>query len=57
LAVRAYDGQGQLQENAETVSSVGTAVTGLYKEYRTIPLCSPEGAADGWRGILPASIR
>ncbi len=41
LAVRAYDGQGQLQETAETVSSVGTAVTGLYKEYRTIPPLQP----------------
>ena len=41
LAVRAYDGAGQLQETAETVSSVGTAVTGLYKEYRTIPPLQP----------------
>jgi DMSO/TMAO reductase YedYZ molybdopterin-dependent catalytic subunit len=36
LAVRAYDGEGRLQETGETVSQIGTAVTGLYKEYRTI---------------------
>ncbi len=41
FAVRAYDGQGQLQEIEETVSQVGSAVTGLYKEYRTIPPLKP----------------
>jgi hypothetical protein len=41
LAVRAYDGQGRLQVTEETVSPVGTAVTGLYKEYRTIDPIQP----------------
>ncbi len=36
LAVRAYDGQGLLQETEETVSHTGSAVTGLYTEERTI---------------------
>jgi hypothetical protein len=41
LAVRAYDGQGRLQETEETVSGTGSAVTGLYKEYRTIDPIQP----------------
>lgn len=41
LAVRAYDGQGRLQVTEETNSQVGTAVTGLYKEYRTIEPLQP----------------
>jgi hypothetical protein len=41
LAVRAYDGQGRLQETEETVSGTGSAVTGLYNEYRTIDAAQP----------------
>jgi hypothetical protein len=41
LAVRAYDGQGRLQVTEETKSHMGTAVTGLYKEYRTIEPLQP----------------
>jgi hypothetical protein len=41
FAVRAYDGQGQLQETEETISQVGSAVTGIYEEYRTIPPLKP----------------
>jgi DMSO/TMAO reductase YedYZ molybdopterin-dependent catalytic subunit len=37
LTVRAYDGQGRLQETGETVSHTGSAVTGLYSELATIP--------------------
>jgi DMSO/TMAO reductase YedYZ molybdopterin-dependent catalytic subunit len=42
LAVRAYDGQGRLQETEETVSHTGSAVTGLYTEQVTIsPTLAP----------------
>jgi DMSO/TMAO reductase YedYZ molybdopterin-dependent catalytic subunit len=41
LAVRAYDGQGRLQVTEKTVSAVGTAITGLFKEYRTIEPIEP----------------
>jgi DMSO/TMAO reductase YedYZ molybdopterin-dependent catalytic subunit len=41
LAVRAYDGAGRLQVTEETVSAVGTAVTGLFREYRTIEPIEP----------------
>jgi DMSO/TMAO reductase YedYZ molybdopterin-dependent catalytic subunit len=41
FAVRAYDGKGRLQETEETVSQTGSAVTGLFSEYRTIPPIQP----------------
>ena len=41
LAVRAYDGEGRLQKTEETVSQTGSAVTGLFSEYRTIPPIQP----------------
>ena len=41
FAVRAYDGEGRLQKTEETVSQTGTAVTGLFSEYRTIPPIQP----------------